>query len=120
MQIAISDTLLDPWVGRPFKESDERFFQVAGACASLTFPDYENFPAERKQCRLVARITFNIPYEFGRPITQIGSRLMCGSTLVGVPKASMHEDGLVSSRKDNIGLTRQLRTVQTVTISKPI
>jgi len=69
-----------------------------------------------QQFRLIACITFNIPHEFGRPIAQICSRLMCGSALVGVPKASMHQDGLVPSRKNNIGLTRQLRIVQTVTI----
>ena len=83
-------------------------------------PEDENFPAEFPEPLQVSPVTSQGALELFPPERHVFPRHgASAASPMPVPEASMNQDDLLSTGKDEIGLTGQVRSMKSVSVSEP-
>jgi hypothetical protein len=99
-------------------EKYPQFFEQGPRILSFALPNDKRLPAELVkllECLLVAA---PIGFKFREPVIMARFRRFPLLTIVPMPKATVHEYGLLSARKDDVGFARKSSRVQPV--AKPM
>ena len=81
--------------------------------SGLALPHYQDIPALVGGPRTRERVTFDIASQLRKLVIRVFGRLLrAETTIVLVPKASMHEDDFLQPGKDEIGRARTIPVVQ--------
>jgi hypothetical protein len=78
----------------------------------IAFPDNQGTPTQPSQLFKVFLISGPVPQDFFQPVFTVALRDACtASATVAMPKAAMHKDHLLESRKNQIRLPRKISAV---------
>ncbi len=84
---------------------------------NLTFPNCPNSPANIQQSAAVLDIALFGTLYFGHPVGCIEFRHPSVTTIVSVPKATMHKDNSLFGGKNQVWLSAEFLTMQAIAIS---
>jgi hypothetical protein len=81
---------------------------------NLAFPYNKYGPSQGLQGNLVLRISLDVPVKLPRPVTFLRARQPSAAALrMLMPKAAMDENYGTVTRQDDIGLAREIVTMDT-------